>query len=232
MTYTALQVSITAKRVITVIIIVTFGIGLWSCTLHEGSKVEPVGSSEENNIGIPKTSEDMSSNNEYKIPSDALKCYYLTAHDFYAFLHAKRTLEMLNNATETIIYFLPSKIDGYIISTLLPDDITIERDNVRIGGYNIGIEYYNILSDKREVSEIISAGLTESDIENVAIIEYEYNKPAASETPIAPGWHPSAVFWVHTTKGDYLLDDDYDYDDNGDIIHNWKVYTPEEYQWY
>jgi hypothetical protein len=167
---------------------------------------------------------------EYEIPYGAIRWYALENSDLVIF-RRDPTFEILNQMDKYISYILPSSIDGYISLTHTSQNTTYELDNVRIGGYNFGIEYYNILSDKRGVGEIISAGLTESDIGNVAIIEYEYNKPAASETPIAPGWHPSAVFWVHTTKGDYLLDDDYDYDDNRNIIHNWKVYTPEEYPW-
>jgi hypothetical protein len=166
----------------------------------------------------------------YEIPDGAIRWYALENSDLVNF-RREPTFEMLNQMDKYISYFLPSSIDGYISLTHTSQNTTRERENVRIGGYNFGIEYYNILSDKRGVSEIISAGLTESDIENVAIIEYEYNKPAASETTIAPGWHPSAVFWVHTTKGDYLMKDNYKRDDNRNIIHNWEVYTPDEYHW-
>jgi hypothetical protein len=231
MTYTILQVSKLVKYIVTISIVATISIILQSCQIYESDMAESMESFEEKNSDASETVEVSNPSVDHKIPSDALVCYSLTSYDFGVLLRDGLSIEILNDASEIIIYFLPSQIGGYITSTLLPENITYDRDNVRIGEYNIGIEYYNILSDKNIVSQILSTNIAESDIKYVTIIQYEYNKPVDEGILIVPGWHPSAVFWVHTLQGDYFLKDDYDYDENSSIIHNWVVYTLEEYPW-
>jgi hypothetical protein len=209
-------------------VLILSGFTLKSCTVHNKNVGENIMSSDNNNAEI--STELFEITGEYEIPPGAIVWYTLKYDDFLLFFDAP-TIETLNKAHSNISYIIPSEIDGHIIVESPYLNITYEGESGRIGNYNFDIDYYNILSNKQLVSQIISYDLTEADIESVIIIEYSKFRYGATETPLPPGTVPRMVFWVQTSNGKYVLIDNYKHDEEQKVIHNWSVYTHKEYRW-
>jgi hypothetical protein len=167
---------------------------------------------------------------ELEIPPDAISWYTLSYDELLTFL-VTPTIETLDNANTSVAYIFRGAVEGFVAVTRPSSNRTYEMQSGRIGNYNFDMEYYNILSNKQVISEIISHNLTGNDIENVVLLEYHKSRSSTSETTPPPGTGSRMVFWVQTTKDNYVLLDHYKHVDNDNIIHNWDVYRHNEYPW-
>lgn len=158
----------------------------------------------------------------YTTPQGAIGYYSITIHEFQEFFRLP-SIELLNSYNKNYAYFLSSELDGYIIMFYTSGETTGNIDYTRVGQYNFGEYYYDILSDKQAVSQIISSELTEEDILDVAVVEYETSRQLWDAKQGLPGAWPEACFYVHTAKGDYILNDEESYDENDNTVHSWSA---------
>jgi hypothetical protein len=159
-----------------------------------------------------------------ELPYGAIEWHYLNYKQFHELL-IEPSINKLRYFDNICVYFLPSEIEGHIARWSASDHVGKDIDYVRIGQYNFGEYYYNILSNKQTVSQIISPEVAVVDLLNVAVDEYETPslQTKARESLPPPGTGPDACFYVHTTKGDYILNDEESYDENDNTVHNWRA---------